>query len=186
HPWPKNMEPQAHQEAFTREMMEHARLYPTLEMPIVAFRNLGNLRFEDATRIWGTSAPGIHQGIAFGDFDGDGDRDFVVNNLNGVCGVYRNDTIAPRVAVRLRGLPPNTQAVGAKIKLLSGAVPMQSQEVVCGGRFLAGSDSMLVFAAGSLTNKMRIEVRWRSGNSSVVNEVKANRIYEVDEAGASN
>jgi hypothetical protein len=75
HPWPKDMTPKAHQEAFTREMMEHARLYPKLEMPIVAFRNLGNSRFEDATRQWGTTSPRVHQGIALADFDGDGDLD---------------------------------------------------------------------------------------------------------------
>src|SRR5439155_20538808 len=62
--------------------------------------------------------------------------------------------------------------------------PLQMQEVVCGGRYLAGSDSVLVFAAGSLTNRMRIEVHWRSGNASVVDGVEANRIYEVEEAGA--
>ena len=43
---------------------------------------------------------------------------------------------------------------------------------------------MRVFAGGSLTNEMRIEVQWRSGKRSVVNGVKSNRIYEVDEAGA--
>src|ERR1051325_4313534 len=31
---------------------------------------------------------------------------------------------------------------------------------------------------------MRIEVKWRSGRRSVVNSVRANRIYEIDEAGA--
>src|SRR5207244_4825603 len=134
--------------------------YPRLEMPIVAFRNAGDLRFEDRTQLWGTSAPGVHQGIAFGDFDGDGDLDFVVNNLNGVCGVYRNDSIAPRVAVRLKGLPPNTQGIGAKIKLLGGAVSVQSEEVICGGRYLSGDDPMRVFAAGAPTNQMRIEVGW--------------------------
>ena len=30
HPWPKDMDPQARQEAFTRQMAEHARLYPPL------------------------------------------------------------------------------------------------------------------------------------------------------------
>src|SRR5439155_23852849 len=43
---------------------------------------------------------------------------------------------------------------------------------------------MRVFAAGSLSNEMRIEVRWRNGRRSVVNGVKANRIYEIAEAGA--
>ena len=44
---------------------------------------------------------------------------------------------------------------------------------------------MRVFAAGSVSNDMRMEVRWRSGKRSVVNGVKANRIYEIDEAQAT-
>ncbi len=42
---------------------------------------------------------------------------------------------------------------------------------------------MRVFAAGNWTNQMRIEVIWRSGKRSVVNGVKANRVYEIDETG---
>src|SRR5207244_10551339 len=56
--------------------------------------------------------------------------------------------------------------------------------MICGGRYLSSDDPIRVFAAGSLTNEMRIEVQWRSGKRSVVNGVKANRVYEVDEAGA--
>src|SRR5947207_9002498 len=116
--------------------------------------------------------------------DGDGDLDVVVNNFNAAAGVYRNESAAPRVAVRLKGTPPNTRGIGAKIWLYGGAVSMQSQEMICGGRYLSSDDPMRVFAAGRLTNEMRIEVKWRSGKRNVVNGVKANRIYEVDEAGA--
>ena len=68
--------------------------------------------------------------------------------------------------------------------LILGNFFVQSEEVICGGRYLSGDDPMRVFAAGTPTNQMRIEVRWRSGKRSVVNGVKANRIYEVDEARA--
>jgi len=36
--------------------------------------------------------------------------------------------------VRLQGRAPNGQGIGAKIKLQGGAVPVQTQEIACGGR----------------------------------------------------
>ena len=107
-----------------------------------------------------------------------------MNNLGSAASVYHNHGSAPRVAVRLKGLSPNTQGIGGKIKLLGGAVPMQSQEVVCGGMYLSGSDPERVFAAGQ-SQSMTLEVTWRNGKQSVVRDVKPNRIYEIDEAGAA-
>jgi enediyne biosynthesis protein E4 len=78
-----------------------------------------------------------------------GDLDVVVNNLNGAAGIYRNESNAPRVAVRLKGRAPNTRGIGARIWLYGGAVPMQSQEMICGGRYLSSDDPMRVFAAGT-------------------------------------
>jgi hypothetical protein len=151
---------------------------------VVAFRNLGNLKFEDIGPAWGLDQPAISTAIAVGDLDNDGGLDFVVNNLGSAAGVYHNHGSAPRVAVRLKGLAPNTQGIGGKIKLLGGAVPMQSQEVACGGLYLSGSDPERVFAAGQ-SQSMTIEVSWRNGKQSVVHDVKPNRIYEIDEAGAA-
>src|SRR5438132_296980 len=166
------------------EWLKLLRSYPSLVTAKVVFRNRGNRTFEEKGAEWGFSTPGISQGTCLADLDGDGDLDVVVNNLNGAAGLYRNESHAPRVAVRLKGQAPNTRGIGAKIWLYGGAVPVQSQEMICGGRYLSGDDAMRVFATGSLSNEMRIEVRWRSGRRSVVNGVRANRIYEIDEAGA--
>jgi hypothetical protein len=158
--------------------------YPRLENPNAAFRNRGDLTFEDVSAQWGFDSRQISHGMALADLDNDGDMDVAINCANAAPLIYRNDSSAPRVAVRLKGQPPNTQGIGATVKLIDGAMKMQSQEMICGGRYLSGDHVMRVFAAGSLTNKMRIEVTWRSGRRTVVNGVQANRLYEIDEPAA--
>ena len=160
-------------------------LYPPVPSPIIAFRNLGNLHFRNAGHQWGFDRVTVNQGICCADLDNDGDLDLIVNNLHDEAGVYRNECTRPRVAVRLKGEPANTRGIGAKIWLYGGAVPMQSQEMICGGRYLSCDDAMRVFAAGTETNRMRLEVRWRGGKRSVVEGVQANRIYEIAESGAT-
>ncbi|MFZ0828241.1 MAG: VCBS repeat-containing protein [Verrucomicrobiia bacterium] len=172
------------QEQRVEKVARYYELYThPLPAPIVAYRNLGNLKFEEADPAWGLTTPGIRNAIALGDFNGDGSLDFVVNCCNSAAEIYRNNTPAPRVAVRLRGLPPNTQGIGAKISLLGGAVPVQTEEVICGGQYLSGSDPMRVFAAGQSTS-MTLEVTWRSGKTSTIRQVKPDRLYEIDETSA--
>src|SRR4029077_20580136 len=117
-------------------------MFPKMKQVKVAFRNRGDLTFEEVGRDWGFDQVGVGHGMAVADLDNDGDLDVVVNNLNGPAGIYRNDSAAPRVAVRLKGLAPNTRGIGAKIGLDGGAVPMQSQEMICGGRYLSSDEPM--------------------------------------------
>lgn len=155
-----------------------------LTTPIVAYRNLGGLKFNEAGVDWGFNSDGIRTGIAAGDFNAEGRLDLVVNAFRGPAELYRANTPAPRLAVRVKGLAPNTQGIGAKIKVLGGAVPMQSAEVISGGYYLSGADPLRVFAAGRSTN-LTIEVTWRNGRRSVVHGARPNCIYEIDEAGSA-
>ena len=174
------------QKELTREdMLRLLSMYPEYASPNILFRNRGDLTFEEMGTAWGFGTVGISQGMALADIDNDGDCDVVVNNLNMAASIYRNDSPAPRIAVRLKGLAPNTRGTGAKIKISGGTLPAQEQEMLCGGRYLSGDDPIRVFAAGSGGKPLSIEVTWRSGKKSIIKEAAPNRIYELDEAVAS-
>ncbi len=157
--------------------------YPRLAETNYAFRNRGDLTFEDVSAAWHWSAgPDLSHGMAAGDLDGDGDQDVVVNRLGSPALVLRNDAAAPRVAVRLRGASPNTEGIGAKVVVRNGAVPFQDREVTAGGLYLSGSTTELTFAAGR-SDSLAIEVTWRNGERTTIPNARPNREYEVREGG---
>ncbi len=159
--------------------------FPRLPLKNVAFRNRGDLTFEDASNTWrfGTEED-ISHSLAAADLDGDGDLDVVVNRLRSPALVLRNDASAPRVAVRVIGDAPNTRAVGSKIRLLGGALPRQEKEVAVGGLYLSHSDYAASFAMGTSASAT-IEVDWRDGRRTSIDDVRPNRLYEITASTAT-
>ena len=172
-----------------RQAPEHSRtnlaLYPPFITTNIAWRNRGDLTFEDVSAAWGFNAVRIAQGLVQADLDNDGDLDLALNGINGGAWLLRNDTVAPRVAIRLRGRSPNSRGVGGVIRVRGGPVPVQMQEILCGGHYLAGSETLRVFAAGSTTNELNLEIAWRSGANTTGLRVQPNAIYEIDEPALS-
>ena len=153
--------------------------FPPLKLKNVAFRNRGDMTFEDASTAWrfGTEDDISHT-MASADLDGDGDLDVVVNRLGSPALVLRNDATAARAAVRLKGSAPNTRAVGARIQLLGGATPVQQREVAAGGLYMSHSDYGASFAMGA-SDSATLVVDWRDGRRTTIDGVRPNREYEI-------
>ncbi len=156
--------------------------YPELKLSNKIFRNHGDLTFSDVSEEWGFGAEDISLGMALADLNNNGTPDVIINRLNEEAVIYQNRTNAPRIAVRLKGISPNTGGIGAKIELKGGPV-LQSKEMAAGGNYLSGSQAQVVFAAEK-DSLHEIKVTWPGGRKSVVKNVIANRIYEIDESAA--
>lgn len=160
--------------------LELRRRFPSLAQPNLAFRNRGDLTFAESGRDWGLDQVGVSQGMALADLDQDGDLDAVINNENAPAFLLENLSTAPRLAVRLRGRGANTQGIGSRLEVRGGPAP-QSQEVIAGGRYASGDDPMRVFAGGQATNRLWVDVLWRSGRRSTFGPFAPNQVVELDE-----
>ena len=165
------------------EIFQARKAFPRFATANVAFRNRGDLTFEDASAKWNFNLNGVSHGMALADLDNDGDLDVAVNNLNAAAAIYRNESGAARVAVRLKGAGPNTRGIGAKIFVRAAGFPAQSQEMMAGGRYLSSDDPIRAFAAGA-AKEVAIEVRWRGGKTTRLEGLEPNCVYEIDESSA--
>jgi len=110
----------------------------------------------------------VGRGAAFGDYDNDGDIDILLSNSGGRAELLRNDLpVNDRwLKVRLEGLPPNTQGIGAKVVVRLGERVVVS-EVSAAGSYLSSSDPTLHFGIEPGVEKAEVGVLWPSGESSL-------------------
>ena len=155
--------------------------FPKLELTNKIFANNGDLTFTDKSSDWGFNAKDISMGMAAGDLNNDGTIDLVFNRFNESAAVYENTSSRPRIAVRLQGKSTNTDAIGATVKL-NGGPALQQKQVTAGGTYLSGSDYLLVFAADESNEDHSIDIRWSDGTTSLIENVSANRIYEINQS----
>ncbi|MDR8393357.1 FG-GAP-like repeat-containing protein [Aliifodinibius sp. S!AR15-10] len=152
--------------------------YPPLNLVNKAYRNEGGLKFSDVSNSWGFNQEDVSQGMALADLNGDGALDIVTSRMNDLAGIYKNTSEAPRIGVRLIGSSPNTQAIGARVTL-QGEKRLQAKQVVSGGNYMSGSDSQLMFAASGDNQHQALHITWPDGSKSIIDSVRANRIYEI-------
>ena len=163
------------------DRMRIMRNSPRQDERHLAYRNLGDLQFEEVGAAWGLNQRGVSFGAAFGDLDGDGDLDIVYANYESGVTVLRNDCPSGhRVILALRGTRSNRFGVGATVRLES-ALGTQMRELVVARGYLSSSEPIVHFGLGEDTRIQRLTVSWPSGATQSFTDLPVDRRYAITE-----
>jgi len=153
--------------------------------PRVLFRNLGGGKFEELLDAAGPGIAEAHasRGVAFGDFDNDGDLDILIMNINEPPSLLRNDVSGAShwLKVKLVGTHSNISAIGAVVTATYGG-RRQAQAVMASSGYLSSGDRRLHFGLGEAATA-DLEIAWPSGSREQLKGVHADQLITVKEGG---
>ena len=159
---------------------------PRFELENMAFRNLGDLKFEKVGPQWGLDHLGVSTGAATADFDGDGDLDIVVSGFDEPVRVYRNELNTGNNAIkfRFRGALSNRSGLGVRVDLVTDPeMPVQTKWLAASRGFASSSDLVMHFGTGQAENVQNVVVHWPSGLVQSFDNLQTNRLYTIVEKG---
>jgi hypothetical protein len=142
----------------------------------------GNFRDVAADVGGGFELPKVGRGLAFGDFDRDGDVDLLMTTNNGPAFLFRNDVGNGNRSVRFRlvGKKSNADGIGAVVRIFSGA-ETQSRMVRGGSSYLSQSELPVTFGVGRRERVERALVEWPSGRTEEFKDLATGKAYTCTE-----
>ena len=152
--------------------------------PPQLFLNNGKGIFHDvaAEISGGFSQPKVGRGLAYGDFDRDGDLDLLMTTNHGPAYLYRNDQLAGNRSIRFRlvGTKSNRDGIGASLKIFHNG-SIQSRLVKGGSSYLSQSELPVTFGVGKQDKINRVVIQWPSGRTEEYKDLTTGRAYECVE-----
>jgi len=152
--------------------------------PCSFYLNQQDGRFRDVSRLAGEDIQiaTASRGMAFADFDNDGDMDLIITNLNRSPQLLRHDRSNKNhwIMFRTQGRLSNRDGLGTQIRLTAGEL-QQVWEIKRTVGVYSASDPRAHFGMGSSRIADLIQVQWPSGKTQTFRDVAADQHYVIDE-----
>jgi len=159
-------------------------LMPSQKLSNYLYRNQGDLTFNNTVKEWGLGDPSFSNGAAYADFDNDGDLDIVVNNVNDLPGLYRNNAKQNFIRVDLDGPEKNRLGVGTSVFVTNeNGVQLQKKYLARG--YQSSVSKILNFGLGTAKSKVDIAAVWPDGKTTQIKDASPNDLITLKYSDAS-
>ena len=156
-------------------------MVPSQPLRNYAYKNKGELEFENSSKEWGLDDESFSNGSAYADFDNDGDLDLVVNNINNEAFIYRNnsETANDRNFLRIELVDDNHKPTfGARVQVYTSQ-GVQTLETTNVRGIYSTSESTLHFGLNNLNKIDSLTVLWPNGNITSKKNIQTNQILKI-------
>jgi hypothetical protein len=156
-------------------------MVPSQPLRNYAYKNKGELEFENSSKEWGLDDESFSNGSAYADFDNDGDLDLVVNNINNEAFIYRNnsETANDRNFLRIELVDDNHKPTfGARVQVYTSQ-GVQTLETTNVRGIYSTSESTLHFGLKNLNKIDSLTVLWPNGNITSKKNIQTNQILKI-------
>ena len=148
------------------------------------FENIGGGKYKDVSAKRGEyfSQEFVGRGACLGDYDNDGDFDIYIVNLNSIGKFLRNNKGNENnwLQLKLVGQTSNRDGIGARVRVTAGGRMQTSQKRSTTG-YLSQNDPRMHFGLAKNEFADKIEIKWPSGKSQVLEHINANQVLTIKE-----
>lgn len=162
---------------------------PPVQISSYIFQNNRDLTFSDKTIDWGWNIPTYSAGIAYADFDNDGDLDVVINNTNMEATLLENKLNESKqkknyLRIRFRGDTSNINGIGTIAHLYYKDGEQVSEHTPYRG-YMSSVENIMHFGLDTITKIDSIVVYWNDGKKEVLEDVLANQTMTISQSIAA-
>ncbi|MEZ0485203.1 FG-GAP-like repeat-containing protein [Fibrella aquatica] len=160
---------------------------PEIKLTNYAFRNTSDLTYNDVSTAWGLDELSYANGAAYADFDGDGDLDLVVNNIDQEASLFQNNCRTQLktnyLHLSFKGSAANQTGIGATVTVWTGNQQQVFEHYPVRG-YLSSMGTGILIGMAQTPMADSIRVVWPGGLTETRYRVQANQriIVSINDA----